>query len=180
MAWTSPSTVVARDIVTAAMWNTFVRDNLNACAVALGTTAGRIFCATAANAMAERVPDSALVATGQTTTSTTYVNLATTGPTVTQTVGVKAMGAWGAIMSNNTAGSGARMAIDISGANTQAASDTNSFLIESGNANDAFQGMWTTVFSPLTAGSTTFQAKYRVVGAGTASFTSRIVSLIPF
>jgi len=180
MAWTAPPTVVARDVVTAALWNTSVRDNLNACAVALGTTAGRIFAATAANALAERVPDSNLVATGQTTTSTTYVDLATVGPTVTHSNGTMAMGSWGAIMSNNTAGQGARMGLDLSGATTAAASDTNSVCIESGNANDAFQVFWTTIFAGLTPGSETYKAKYRLVGTGTASFTTRIVSIIPF
>lgn len=180
MAWTSPTTAVARDVITAALWNTSVRDNLNACAVALGTTSGRIFCATALNAMAERVPDSALVATGQTTTSTTYVDLATVGPAVTHSSSTKCMTAFGAIISNSTAGLGARMSVALSGSNTVAASDTNSFAAESGNASDAFQGMWTTVFTPITAGSLTLTAKYRAIGGGTASFTTRIVSMIPF
>ena len=175
MAWTSPPTVVAKDLVTAALWNTSVRDNLNACAIALGTASGRIFCA-----MAERVPDSALVATAQTTASTTYVDLATAGPAVTHTLGVRALGSWGAIMSNSTLGLGARMACAISGSTTSAASDTNSAACESGNANDAFQISWTTIFDPLTAGSMTFTSKYRAIGGGTASFTTRIMTQIPF
>ena len=180
MAWTSPPTVVARDLVTAALWNTSVRDNLNACAIALGTTAGRIFCATAANALAERVPGSTLVATAQTTTSTTYVNLTTTGPTAAVTTGVRALVSWSAIMSNSTAGLGARMALDLSGATTSAASDTNSVAAESGNISDAFQMSWTTVYESLTPGSTTYTAKYRAIGGGTASFATRIVTMIPF
>lgn len=180
MAWTSPPTVVARDLVTAALWNTSVRDNLNECAIAKAGTSGRMFAASALNALAERVPDSNLVATGQTTTSTTYVDLATVGPAVTHSTSTKCFASWGAIMSNNTAGSGARMGLALSGSNTVAASDTNSALIESGNANDAFQVFWTTVFDPITAGSLTLTAKYRLVGAGTASFTTRIVSMIPF
>jgi hypothetical protein len=180
MAWTSPVTAVARDLVTASLWNVSVRDNLNACAVALAGTSGRIFTATAANAMAERVPDSALVATSQTTASLTYVNLATVGPAVTHSQGGKMMASWGAIMSNNTAGSGARMALALTGAHVSAESDTNSVCIESAAANDLYQCMWTTVFSPITAGSSTITAKYRAVGAGTASFTTRIVTMIPF
>jgi len=180
MAWTSPVTVVARDVVTAALWNASVRDNLNECAIAKAGTSGRIFAATAANAMAERVPDSALVATAQTTASTTYVNLTTVGPAVTHSVGVRSLASWGAIMSNSTLGLGARMACDISGATTLAASDTNSAACESGNANDAFQITWTTIFDPLTPGSTTFTSKYRAIGGGTASFTTRIMTMIPF
>ena len=180
MAWTSPVTVVARDLVTAALWNASVRDNLNECAIAKAGTAGRIFAASALNALAERVPDSVLVGTGQTTASLTYVDLATAGPAVTHSTSTKCLASWGAIMSNNTAGQGARMGEALSGSNTVAASDTNSVCIESANANDAFQCMWTTVFDPITAGSLTITAKYRAVGAGTASFTSRIVSMIPF
>ena len=180
MAWTSPVTVVARDLVTAALWNASVRDNLNECAIAKAGTSGRIFAASALNALAERVPDSSLVATGQTTASLTYVDLATVGPAVTHNTGGKMFASWGAIMSNNTAGQGARMGLALSGATTSAASDTNSACIESGNANDAFQVFWTTVFDPIVAGSETITAKYRAVGAGTASFTTRIVSMIPF
>jgi hypothetical protein len=180
MAWTSPPTVVAKDLVTASLWNTSVRDNLNVCAVALATASGRMFCATAANAMAQRTPDRALVATGQTRTLTTYGDLTTVGPAVTGTTGVRALASWGAIMSNSTAGLGARMACDISGATTSAADDTNSAACESGNANDGFQISWTTIFNPITAGSSTFTAKYRAIGGGTASFTTRIMTLIPF
>lgn len=180
MAWTSPPTVVARDIVTAALWNTSVRDNLNECAIAKAGTSGRVFTATAANAMAERVPDSTLVATAQTTTSTTYVDLTTAGPAVTHSTGIQCMASWGAIMSNATLGLGARMSCALSGSNTVAASDTNSAACESGNANDAFQISWTTIFTPITAGSLTLTSKYRAIGGGTASFTTRIMTMFPF
>lgn len=180
MAWTAPPTVVAQTAVSASLWNTSVRDNLNACAVALGTTSGRIFCASAATVLAERVPDSNLVATGQTTASLTYVDLATTGPALTHTTSGRMFASWGAIMSNSTAGSGARMGMALSGATISAAADTNSACIESANANDAFQVMWTTIFDGLAAGSETITSKYRAVGAGTASFTTRGVSMIPF
>lgn len=180
MAWTSPPTVVARDIVTAALWNTSVRDNLNACAVALASASGRMFAATAANAMAERVPDSALVGTAQTRTLTTYGDLTTSGPAVTHSTGIQCMASWGAIMSNSTLGLGARMACALSGSNTVAADDTNSAACESGNANDAFQISWTTIFTPITAGSLTLTSKYRAIGGGTASFTTRIMSMFPF
>lgn len=180
MAWTAPSTVVAQQAVTAALWNTSVRDNLNACAIALATAAGRWFASSGANAMAERVPDSALVATSQTTASLTYVDLTTVGPTVTHNTSTRCMVSWSAIMSNNTAGSGARMGLALSGSTTSAASDTNSACCESANASDLFQISWTTIFEGLTAGSLTLTAKYRAVGSGTASFATRIVTMVPF
>lgn len=55
MAWTAPRTWVADEIVTAALMNTHLRDNLLETAAAKVTTAGDIFQATGANAGA-RLP----------------------------------------------------------------------------------------------------------------------------
>jgi len=52
MAWTSPRTWVTGEVVTAAIMNTHVRDNLNATAPAVVTTKGDSVWATAANALA--------------------------------------------------------------------------------------------------------------------------------
>lgn len=179
MAWTAPATAVAGTTFTAAIFNA-VRDNLNATGVAAASGAGQIIVTTAANAVTQRTPDVAFVGTTQTTASLTYVDLATTGPTVTITTGTKAIVIFGCMLSNNTVGDGARAAIDVSGASTYAASDTNSFLAESGNANDAFQGSWVTIYDPLTGGSNVFKLKYRAVGAGTASFSNRVTAIVPY
>jgi len=180
MAWTSPVTVVARDVVTAALWNASVRDNLNACAVAIAGTAGRIFATSAAQTLAERVPDVASVATSQTTASLTYVDLATVGPAVTHNAGPRIMAIIGCHLGNGTAGQGARMAYALSGSTTLAAADTNSICVESANASDTFSTSWITIHDPITAGSMTLTAKYRAVGAGTATFSARVMGMIPF
>lgn len=180
MAWTAPSTAVAGDLVTASLFNASVRDNLNATGVAQVTASGQIIVTTAANAVAARTPSVATVSTSETRTSTTYGDLATVGPTVTVTTGTVALVIFGTHVSNTNAGQGGRMAVDISGATTSAASDTNSVLAESGNANDGFQWSYATVIDSLTAGSNTFRAKYRLVGAGTATFSNRSLSIVPF
>lgn len=180
MAWTAPTTAVAGSVFTAAIFNASVRDNLNVTAVGVATASGRLIVTTAAKTVAERVPDTDTVGTSQATASTTYVNLATTGPTVTITTGTRALVILGCSASNNIVGNAARMTIDLSGATTSAASDTNSYMITSGNASDAYQGSWATLYDPINAGSNVFQAKYRAVTAGSASFSNRVVSIMPF
>lgn len=180
MAWTAPMTAVANTAFTAAQFNTYVRDNLNTTAPAVATAAGRLIVTTGLNSVTERVPTVGFTATSQGTATTTYTDLATVGPSITVTSGVKAMVIISCGISNTTAGSGGRAAVDVSGAFTSAASDTNSFLIESGNASDAFKGSWVTIYSPVTVGSSTWLMKYRCVGAATANFSDRLIAVVPF
>lgn len=180
MAWTAPTTAIAGAVFTAAIFNASVRDNLNVTAVGIASAAGRLIVTTAAKVVAERNPDTDTVGTSESTTSLSYVNLATTGPTVTITTGTRALVILGCSSSNSTVGNGARMGIDLSGATTLAVGDSNSFMSSSGNANDAYQGSWVTIFNPINAGSNVFQAKYRASTAGSASFSNRVVSIMPF
>ncbi len=180
MAWTAPTTAVAGSVFTAAIFNASVRDNLNVTAVGIATSAGRLIVTTAAKTVTERNPDTDAIATSQATASLTYVNLATVGPTVTITTGTKAMVILGCASSNSIVGNSGRMGIDLSGATTSAVSDTNSIEVTSGNASDAYQLSWVTIYNPINAGSNTFQAKYKAINAGSASFSNRVVSIMPF
>jgi hypothetical protein len=173
-------TAVANTAFTAAQFNVYIRDNLNATAPAVASSAGNLIVTTGFNAVTERVPTVAFVGTSESTTSTTFVDLTTVGPTVTVTTGIRALVTIGTSVSNVTAGQGGRAAVDLSGATTSAASDTNSFLAESGNASDAFQGSWTTIYNPVNVGSNVFRAKYRSVGGASASFSQRLVAVVPF
>lgn len=141
---------------------------------------GRHLAVTAVGAVAERTGNVVTVATSQTTTSTTFVDLATVGPAVSVTAGVRALVSIACFMSNGTAGFGGRMGAAVSGATTSAVSDINSYYAESGNAGDGFKGSWTTLYDPITAGSSTWTAKYRAVGGGTVTFSDRVISVIPF
>lgn len=127
----------------------------------------------------------ATVATAETTTSTSYANLTTTTDTVTVTIGANglALVTISSRMQNNTSAAIVYVGVDISGANTVAATDTTAMLIQVSNANFVYR--WSSCFllTGLTAGSTTFKLKYKVAdgggGAGTATFTDRRIAVVP-
>lgn len=181
MAWTAPMTAVAGNIFTAAEFNTHVRDNFLETAPAKATTAGSHFAATGLNSIAERFPSSASIVTNETTTSTTYTDLATVGPTVTVATGPRAWVALGAELGNSVSlTASVRIALQISGATSVAASDDFAFGSNGWNAtNHRNVGITGGVFTGLTAGTNTFTAKYRV-SAGTGNYARRILSVIPF
>src|SRR6266568_2580965 len=129
MTWSAPMTAVAGATFSAAQFNQYVRDNLNQTSPALATTAGQYFVATAANAIAALALGSATVATAETTTGTSYGDLATVGPVVTLTTGTSAMIYLKTGVENNTANIGTFMGFAISGSTSLAASDANAINI---------------------------------------------------
>lgn len=172
-------TAVANTTFTAAQFNTHVRDNLNETAPALATTAGSHFVADGVNSIAERLSASDAVLTSQTTTSTSYTNLATIGPTVTVDTGPMAIVIVHGSMENSGAGS-ARMAYNVSGATSLAAADNRGCGIFGGagiNATHSAVALHSggTALNP---GSNTFTAVYRV-SSGTGTFLSRRIVVIP-
>lgn len=120
------------------------------------------------------------VATTQTTTSTSYTNLSTTGPSVTITIPTsgRILLSFGARVSNNTGGGWGLVSYDATGANTISASDNYAAGFRVATANDECTAERTEVLTGLTPGSTTFTVKYRAV-AGTAQFLNRYISAIP-
>lgn len=125
----------------------------------------------------------ALVATSQTATSTSYGDLATTGPAVTVTIGANglALVCLSASMTNSSAGGdGALTSFAISGATTMAAG-TSPYIL--------FYQTWTTsslgefgatwLVTGLTPGSTTFTVKYAAFSGGTAGWKDRSISVVP-
>lgn len=121
----------------------------------------------------------AQVDTGETTTSTSFADLATAGPAATVTIGAAGKALVTISATAKTSGAdevyagfavsgastvGASLADAISFITTHAAGETRSF---------------TMVISGLTAGSTTFTMKYRVAGAMTATFKNRNITVIP-
>lgn len=123
------------------------------------------------------VPSNNTVATSETTTSTTFADLATVGPAVTVTTGTSAMVIVTCRASNSNANKLVVMGFAVSGATTVAASDTQSFTQSGGGAVPA-QGSAVYVVTGLTAGSNTFTAKYRV-DANTGTFLNRSITVIP-
>lgn len=178
MAWTAPMTAIANTVFTAAQFNTNVRDNLNETAPAKATIAGQIFVSTGTNAIAARLPAFASVTTNQSTASTSYVDLATPGPSVTVTTGTRAMVFIQAQMENTVDTSQTFSSFAVSGASTIAASDANAILMDGVAANNALRFGAMTFLSTLTAGSNTFTMKYRV-GANPGSFERRHIAVVP-
>lgn len=119
---------------------------------------------------------SSTVATSQTTTSTAFTDLTTSGPAVTVTVptsGAVLVTVTGRLF--NSAANFTIMGFALSGANTVAGTDTRSLLVFGTNA---VQASATYLVTGLTAGSTTFTAKYRV-SAGTGTFSDRSILVRP-
>jgi hypothetical protein len=117
----------------------------------------------------------ASVATAESTTSATYTNLATVGPTVTTTV--TANGSVFVVLSamlsvGATPPSAIFMGVDISGATTVAASDAFALGGQLA-ANMRLQCSIKLRIVGLNAGTTTFTAKYRSDGTNTATFSNR-------
>jgi hypothetical protein len=82
-------------------------------------------------------------------------------------------------LTNATSAAQSNMGFAISGASTQAASDTRAFVVKNGGAQAILvQGSATFFISGLTPGSTTFTAKYRV-SAGTGTFVNRSIVVVP-
>jgi len=125
-------------------------------------------------------PVSADVATLETTTSTTYTDLPTSGPAVTLSLvsGQSCRVTIRARSYHSAGGSqGAAFSFAVSGASTLAASDAN------GTENDGTVGltlMADTVFTATSTGSHTFTMKYRVVAGGTGSFVNRRIVVKKF
>ncbi len=127
----------------------------------------------------------AAVATSETTTSTSYADLATTTDSVTVTIGANglALVCLLAKMGNTTANAYSWISVDVSGASTVAAADTNAIKYQEYSANAETQAAGTVLLTGLSAGSTTFKMKYKVQtgggGAGTGSFANRKIAVIP-
>lgn len=119
----------------------------------------------------------ATVATGQTTTSTSFTDLATSGPSVTMTTGTKALVF---IVSNidNQAGNGqGYVGFAVSGASSISASDTTALHYYSGGV-IALQYGATYLVSGLTAGSNTFTLKYKSGNGSTQYFANRQITVM--
>jgi hypothetical protein len=179
MAWSTPLTAVANTTLTSSQWNASVRDNLNETAPAKATTQGRLIVTTGANSIIERAVASDDVATSQGTASTTFTNLATSGPAVTVTTGVNAIAIITARASGSTNGAFVGVGVTVSGASSIGAIDADAMLFQPATAASSAIRASTVVHFPgtLTAGSNTFTMQYRA-SAGTGTFQDRKITVI--
>lgn len=122
-------------------------------------------------------PKGATVATSQTTTSTTYTDLATVGPATTLTTGTAAMVALTAEADTTGAGVTPYMGFAVTGASSVAAADAMAMRVDSSAVVNVAASVLYLV-TGLTAGSNTFTTKYRV-GSGTGSYVNRNIAVWP-
>lgn len=184
MAWSAPMTAVAGGVVLAADFNQYVRDNLLATEAAAAANVGGFFVSTGSNAVTERVFTTATVDTNETTTSTTYTDLATVGPAVTVTTGTKALVISGGRIGANTNTAGApstKMSWAVSGATTVAASDNWAAGAVHASTDATRSEVYYTsrwwLIETLNAGSNTFTAKY-AVSSGTGTYLFRSIHVL--
>jgi hypothetical protein len=121
--------------------------------------------------------EEASVATDESTTSATYVDLTTPGPAVTHTV--TASGTVKVTLSSvlyNTTSSRATFAsFAMSGANTQVASDSLMLYYTTISGSAQMEASKVMIVSGLTPGATTFTMKYRSTAGGTGHFARRSI-----
>jgi hypothetical protein len=172
-------TAVAGAVFAAADFNTYVRDNLNMTAPAIATAANQYFVATAANAIAARLVTTAAIATSQTTTSSTYADLATVGPSVTLTTGTLALVVVTSATSNSVTNATCFMSYAVTGATVSGAANNRALRFDGLSSGNVVRA---SSMSPvtLTAGSNTFTAKYAVGAGSTGTFVDRSIIVIPF
>lgn len=156
MTWTVPRTWVAGEVPTAAQMNAHIADNLNASTWIMSE-----------------------VQTSQTTTSTTFADLTTVGPTLSGfNIDTQVTVMVGAQVSNNTVGQHAIMSYVVrngaDSADVIAASDT--WMFESKEEVTAnlicAGGFMSRQTASLSTGQYVLKAKYRVTG-GTGTFLRR-------
>jgi hypothetical protein len=128
-------------------------------------------------------PATAVVLTGETTTSASYVDLATTTDQVTVNIGPSGLAIVliQAYCVQNTAGGTACVSFALSGVNTAAGDDTRMFASQFATQNGYTLniGGVANLVPNLAPGATTFKMKYRTSGSGTATFYNRRISVIP-
>jgi hypothetical protein len=125
---------------------------------------------------ASPVSATATVDTSQTTSSTSYTDLSTSGPAVTLTTGTKVLVIISTFATQDALDTGRypRMSFAVSGATTTAASDV--YAKRGGSTyptQNSFVGLLT-----VTAGSNTFTAKYATTAGGNSTFSNRQITVI--
>jgi hypothetical protein len=125
----------------------------------------------------------AAVPAAENTNSVTYTGLTTPGPAVTVTIPAGASKALVSVTSGVTGSNGSiqcYMSFAVSGASTQAASDSRAQALTGVSGTNFLQTSASFVVTGLTPGSNTFTAQYRAsVNNQTCTFSNRSIWVIP-
>jgi hypothetical protein len=179
MSWTAPLTAVPNATITAAEWNAHVRDNLAETCASKASAANEYFVTTAANAIATRSISSARVDSYQTTTSASYADLATPGPSVSVNSGTSAIVWFSAEAYDVGIDVAHKFSVAVSGATTLAASDDWCVLLGGIDDDSPCRRGVAHRFTGLTSGVNTFTMKY-ATASNTATFALREIIAMPF
>jgi len=118
------------------------------------------------------------VTTSEGTASTSYVNLTTTGASVTLNTGTRALVIVSAQATSATTGATGIISFDVTGATTRTTKDEESLRISIPVANNTFRASAAFIISELTAGSNTFTMKYKGANTSTVNYSNRQISVI--
>ena len=179
MAWTAPRTWVTAEVVTASIMNTDVRDNFLQTGPAKVSAVSQILVSTAANTLVARGIVNDEVITSETTASTSYTDLATSGPAVTATTGTSALVLFACRLTNQTVDAVALASYAVSSASTVAASDNKAIEFRPATASHFHATGYALLQASLTAGSNVFTMKYRVA-SGTGEYARRRIAVVAF
>lgn len=181
MSWTSPKTWVTGDILPADELNTYLRDNLLELSPNKATTAGSIFVTNNTSEIAERIVTSDYIAASESTSSTTYTDLSTIGPSVTVETSSQAFVFMYCHMYSNDDTNAVWMNFDVSGATTESATSRDSTALMLQASNGQRWGV-SVLYQNMTPGMNTFTAKYRCsnnTGTVTATWSNRRIAVLP-
>ena len=131
-----------------------------------------------ADARAPANAAAANVTTQESTSSTTYADLATVGPVVTLVTGTSVIVWLSAIGMKSTTGYTSHLSVEVSGASRIAANDT----ARAGGISSLASGPYTIagvcILNGLTPGRNTFTMKYRVDGGPANNFSVRSIAVL--
>ena len=181
MAWKAPMTAVANSILYASQWNQFVKENLKATAPGKVTAESQYFVSDQfnPNAIVARTATQHTVTTSQTTTSTSFTNLSTVGPTLTVATGKTAMVWFAARLANDTANFQAHASVQVTGASSIPPHDNYGIRLDGQSGTNQAERIMGFFFTcSLNKGNNIFTMKYRV-GGGTGTFANRHLIVMP-
>lgn len=123
-------------------------------------------------------PKGATINTNQSSTNTSYVDLATAGPSVTINTGTTALVTVSSVGYNSaSAGNTAKIGVAVSGATTLSASDNFCAQTSFWTSNAGVTIASSFVLTGLTAGSNTFKMQYKTDG-GTINYFNRYIVVV--
>jgi len=166
---TNPMTTTG-DIIYSSPGSTPVRLGIGTANQVLRVNSGATAPEWATASSASPASDSATVATNQVTNSTSYTDLATSGPAVTLTTGTKALVIVTSRIGVSTSNNYGYHSYAVSGATTIAASDSVAVLSTYPDSNGDARQSSASRLTTLTAGSNTFTSKYRFTGSGSGAY----------